>query len=156
MAHFSLFPESQTETLTQSLNHLLADLHLHYQKMRSFHWNVYGPQFFELHSAFETRYNAALEMIDEVAERVLMLQRRPVSNFSDYLYMAAILEEKTVLRPRDMVEASIQDFRLLIQRMNETIAIANEASDAGTSDLITRFIQDVQKAHWMFGAFLRE
>lgn len=156
MAHFSLFPEAHTDKLTQSLNLLLADLHLHYQKMRHFHWNVYGEQFFELHSAFEGRYTAALEMIDEVAERVLMLQRRPVSNFSDYLRLSSIPEEKEILRPRDMVEASIQDFRLLIQRMTELITIADEIGDAGTSDLVTRFIQDVQKAHWMFSAFLRE
>ena len=31
------------------LNTLLADYHMYYQKLRNFHWNILGKNFFELH-----------------------------------------------------------------------------------------------------------
>ena len=32
--------------MTDTLNALLADYQVHYQRMRNYHWNVRGPQFF--------------------------------------------------------------------------------------------------------------
>ncbi len=156
MKNFLNIPQEQVDDIVKQLNHLLADYHLHYQKMRNFHWNVYGEQFFELHARFEALYNTAKIHIDDIAERILTLKRRPVSNFSDYLYMAAIEEEKETLRPRDMVEATIRDLSVLIDRMTHTISVAEEAGDVGTADLITGFLKEAQKTHWMFSAWLRE
>ncbi len=34
------------------------------------HWNVEGPNFFGLHTAFQTQYEELLIAIDEIAERV--------------------------------------------------------------------------------------
>ena len=152
---FSLSPD-HTEKIAAQLNHLLAEYHLHYQKLRNFHWNVYGNQFFELHNQFEALYNQARMSIDEIAERILTLQKRPVSNMSDYLYMATIQEEKETLRPTDMVEALLLDFDILIERMNEVIQVAEEAGDTGTADMVTAYLRQTQKSHWMFRAFLRE
>ncbi len=150
------FQSDQADTIAQQLNHLLAEYHLHYQKLRNFHWNVYGPQFFELHAQFEALYNAARMSIDEVAERILTLQKRPVSNLSDYLYMASIQEDKETLRPKDMVEAILKDFDILISRMEKTIQVAEDVSDTGTADMVTAYLRETQKSHWMFRAFLRE
>lgn len=140
----------ELSTIVKELNVLLANYHVHYQKMRNFHWNVYGEQFFELHDQFEQQYDTAKEQIDEVAERILTLKHRPVSNFSDYLYMSSIEEEQKALRPRDMIEATAKDFEKLIAQMNKTISAAEEAGDEGTADLITGFLRDKEKSHWMF------
>lgn len=153
---FSNLTSEEVEQITTQLNQLLADYHLHYQKLRNFHWNVYGEHFFELHKQFESLYNEAKIAIDEIAERILTLQKRPVSNYSDYLYMSSLTEEKETLRPRDMVEATLRDFDLMIDRMNNLILTAENSNDSATADLITGFQKDVQKAHWMFRAFLRE
>ena len=156
MKNFSNLSAEQVEKIALQLNHLLAEYDLHYQKMRNFHWNVYREQFFQLHAQFEAQYNRAKIQIDEIAERILTLQRRPVSNFSDYLYMATIAEEKETLRPRDMVEATLRDFDILIDRMNQVIKTADQANDSGTADMVTAFLKDMQKSHWMFRAYMRE
>ena len=39
-------------TLCKELNALLCDLHVFHHNVRGFHWNVQGPQFFELQRQF--------------------------------------------------------------------------------------------------------
>jgi starvation-inducible DNA-binding protein len=39
------FEKEETEEIVEALNLLLANYHVHYQKLRNFHWNVEGPDF---------------------------------------------------------------------------------------------------------------
>lgn len=65
---------NKTEATVEQLNVLLADHHLYYQKLRNFHWNVIGENFFDLHAKFEEMYTDTLIKIDEIAERILTLR----------------------------------------------------------------------------------
>ena len=56
-----------------SLNQLLADYQVFYQKLRTYHWTVRGPMFFDLHLKFEELYLDAAIKVDEIAERVLAI-----------------------------------------------------------------------------------
>jgi len=65
---------SNKETIA-ALNILLADYHMHYQKLRNFHWNVTGSNFFELHEKFEELYEDIKLKIDEIAERIFIFKK---------------------------------------------------------------------------------
>ena len=52
MNYLGLDKEKTAKTVSE-LNILLADYHLYYQKLRNFHWNVIGKNFFDLHEKFE-------------------------------------------------------------------------------------------------------
>ncbi len=43
----------ESKVLVEKLNELLANYQIYYQNLRNFHWNVSGPNFFELHAKFE-------------------------------------------------------------------------------------------------------
>src|SRR6478736_9047862 len=75
----------ETERITQVLNQLLANYSVHYQKLRNYHWNVKGPDFFDLHEQFEMQYNEALQNIDDIAERIRIFQETPMSTMKEYL-----------------------------------------------------------------------
>src|SRR5215213_5350224 len=62
--------KNQQQDVTNILKIVLADETLLYQKLRNYHWNVTGSQFFSLHAAFENQYNEVADVIDEVAERI--------------------------------------------------------------------------------------
>src|SRR5688572_25778494 len=62
--------KNQQQDVTNILKIVLADETLLYQKLRNYHWNVIGPQFFSLHTAFEKQYKEIADVIDEVAERI--------------------------------------------------------------------------------------
>ncbi|MCX9458770.1 DNA starvation/stationary phase protection protein, partial [Vibrio cholerae] len=63
---------------------------------RGYHWNITGPQFFQLHVKFEEMYNDLLLKVDEIAERILTVEAQPLHTFSDYLAHAEIKEHKNV------------------------------------------------------------
>src|SRR5688572_33158880 len=69
----------EIEKITYALNALLANYSVHYQKLRNYHWNVKGTDFFDLHQEFESQYNQSLEHIDEIAERIRIFAQTPLS-----------------------------------------------------------------------------
>lgn len=137
------------------LNELLANYHIHYQKLRGSHWNVRGNHFFTLHDKFEELYNNALVTIDELAERVLTLGKSPYSTFKDYLEHAEIAEINTIgMKDVDLVQAITEDLEALIAMQRDLLEITSEANDEGTNDLINAAMQFNEKQHWMLRAFL--
>jgi starvation-inducible DNA-binding protein len=149
--------EKQVKPVVDHLNDLLANYHIHYQKLRGCHWNVKGKSFFTLHIKFEELYTAALTTIDELAERILTLGKPPYSTFNDYIKTAAIKEVNTIgMKDTDMVKALIADMATLIGMEREILEITSKAGDDGTNDMINRFMQFKEKTTWMLRSFIDE
>ncbi|WP_462265834.1 Dps family protein [Mucilaginibacter sp.] len=139
------------------LNELLANYHIHYQKIRGCHWNVRGHHFFTLHVKFEELYTEAFTTIDELAERVLTLGKAPFSTFNDYIQTSIIKEVNTIgMNENDMVKALLDDMNQLIILEQGILKITEDADDDGTNDMVNRFMQFQQKNVWMLRAFLNE
>ncbi|MDO5742717.1 MAG: DNA starvation/stationary phase protection protein, partial [Vagococcus sp.] len=88
--------EKSTNKVIKELEQLLADYQLYYTNLRGFHWNIKGRGFFQLHETYENLYNDAAEKIDEIAERILMLNGVPPHNFTEYLKISHIKETDIV------------------------------------------------------------
>lgn len=138
------------------LNTLLADYHLYYQKLRNFHWNILGKNFFDLHEKFEELYTDARIKIDEIAERILTLRYHPMSNYSEYLKTSNIEESTRNLRDTEMVEEILEAHGILLKQMSKVVAEADAISDEGTIDLIGAYIREMEKTSWMFDAWNKE
>ena len=145
--------EKKLVPVITELNVLLADYHIYYQKLRSFHWNVLGKNFFDLHIKFEELYGDARVKIDEIAERILTLGHHPVSNFSDYLNNSSLKEVSAFIADTKMVEELLADHKAILGQMKKTIDTADEAGDEGTIDLIGAYIRELEKASWMLNAW---
>ncbi len=141
------------QNTVDALNVLLADYHLHYQKLRNFHWNVKGQNFFQLHEKFEELYEDAKLKIDEIAERILTLRAQPVSNFSDYLQLSNIKEASSDLVDHDMVSAILSDYEILLNQLNIVTKLAEDTEDNGTLDITGTYIGELEKTSWMLHAW---
>ncbi len=149
--------EKEVRPIVDQLNDLLANYHIHYQKLRGCHWNIKGGHFFTLHVKFEELYSNAQLTIDELAERVLTLGKPPVSRFSDYIAISQIKEADTIgMKDTDMVRAIMDDFSKLIEMERSIMEISDEAGDDGTNDMINKFMQFKEKNNWMLRSFLGE
>jgi len=149
--------EKEVKPVVDHLNELLANYHIHYQKLRGCHWNVKGPSFFTLHVKFEELYTQALVFIDELAERVLTLGKPPYSTFAEYIQNSQIKEINTIgLKDTDMVKALIADMATLIELERNILDITADAGDDGTNDMINRFMQYKEKNTWMLRSFVNE
>lgn len=155
MGYLNLNKE-KTELTVKELNVLLADYHLYYQKLRNFHWNIEGTNFFDLHEKFEEMYDDAKEKIDEIAERILTLRHSPKSNMTDYLEITNLKESKSDLNDATMVETLLNDHGTIIDQMRNVVNIADDASDEGTIDLIGAYIRELEKTSWMLETWTKK
>lgn len=145
---------AETEKITRALNALLANYQIHYQKLRNYHWNVKGSDFFDLHEQFETQYTEAIKNIDDIAERIRIFGETPMSVLKDYLETSEIKETGTNLTSDLMVREILADYRILLQYMISCVEVASDEKDSGTEEMVKVFINQIEKHHWMLSAFL--
>jgi starvation-inducible DNA-binding protein len=145
--------KTKTNATAKELNTLLADYHVYYQKLRNFHWNVVGKNFFDLHIKFEEMYEDAKIKIDEIAERILTLRYQPVSNFSDYLKNSNLKESPSETKDIEMVKILLEDHGNLLKQLRKVVEKADKAGDEGTIDMTGGFIANLEKVSWMLDAW---
>ncbi|WP_108447454.1 Dps family protein [Halomonas denitrificans] len=146
--------ESSASQLAEKLNELLANYQIFYMNVRGYHWNVKGPQFFQLHEKFEEFYTDLLIKVDEVAERILTLGHTPVHAYSDYVKIARIQEDKDVHDGEACVRGVLQGYQTLIELQRELLSLASDADDEGTAAQAGDYIREQEKTVWMLGAYL--
>lgn len=144
----------ETERISIVLNELLANYSVHYQKLRNYHWNVKGSDFFDLHEQFEIQYKEALNNIDDIAERIRVFGKTPLSTMRDYLEVAELKETGTDLKSDIMVRELLSDYRILLESMVSVVDVAVEQNDSGTEEMVKKFVNSLEKHHWMLSAFL--
>jgi len=144
----------QTKEITKSLNALQANYSIHYQKLRSFHWNVKGSDFFDLHEKFELQYTEALIHIDAIAERIRVFGEAPLSSLEQYLDTAEIKETTSELNSDLMVREMLSDYTILIKYMEDTVEFSSKHADSGTESMVKGYINKIETHHWMFSAFM--
>lgn len=149
-------PAEPTHALAKELQALLADYGVFYQNVRGYHWNINGPQFFELHAKFEELYDDLALKVDEIAERLLTLGVKPDHRFSSYMLLGDITESEIV----DDAEAAVKDIlatlKVLLGRQRLLISEASQLGDEGTAAMIGDYIRQQEKLVWMYSAYLGE
>ncbi|AWT49297.1 DNA starvation/stationary phase protection protein [Psychrobacter sp. YP14] len=136
------------------LNNLLSSYHVFYINVRGYHWNVKGEHFFSLHQKFEELYTSLQLQIDEIAERVLTLGGTPLHAYSDFAQHSSIKEHKNVFNGKECVKGLVSGLQELIEEQRQVSAVAEEAEDQGTADLVDEYVQQQEKLVWMYNAFL--
>jgi starvation-inducible DNA-binding protein len=136
-----------------NLNQVLADTMTLRDLYKKHHWQVSGPTFYQLHLLFDKHYEEQSELVDQIAERIMMLGG--VS-----LAMSADVAEATMIPrpPKGREEVPVQISRLLHAHeivLKETRAMARQASeqgDDGTNDLlVSNVIRTNEMQVWFVG-----
>ncbi|HKI89609.1 MAG TPA: DNA starvation/stationary phase protection protein [Draconibacterium sp.] len=148
------FANKDTAELTKEINLLIATYHVHYQKLRNFHWNVVGSDFFELHKKFEELYDFSKTNIDDLAERVRVFGEKPMARLDEYLNYSKISEPEDGLSPRQMVDEILTDFEILLTQMITVLDLANECGDVSTINLLNNVVNKTEKYYWMFNVWM--
>jgi starvation-inducible DNA-binding protein len=142
--------------VVDDLNTLLADATVFYQKLRHYHWNVEGRKFFELHAKFEELYTAWATHIDEIAERVLMVEGVPLHTLSSMLEVARIQEDETIPSAPEMVDNILADMDALHSASGQVVEAAEKAGDRGTANLMDDLRDAMEKDMWMLRTWKKE
>jgi starvation-inducible DNA-binding protein len=140
---------------SQMLNKLLSTYQIFVMNVRGFHWNIQDKNFFDMHIQYEKLYNELLDKIDQLAERMLAIELRPLHAYSDYIRQSLIEECKDIHKSHDINREIVASLKIIGQLEQECIENAEKLKDFPTHDMLTAFLEDHQKKAWMFSATLK-
>lgn len=149
------FTHLETAEIVVVLNKLLANYTVHYHKLRRFHWNVEGPNFFELHQQFEQEYQNVNETIDIIAERIRVFGVKSNYTLSQFLELSEIVEEDKDLTSLQMVNEILNDFNIIHENLLEATTYATNSGDIGTEEILMDLTRNLEKRHWMFSVWTK-
>lgn len=143
-----------TETIVNLLQKLLADQNLLYVKLRKYHWNVTGDNFFQLHEAFEGAYTELADLIDVTAEYVRQYGALAIGTLSEFQKYAT-LDEKAGHNPdgKTMAKEIAEDFEAICRYLREDIEAIDDFDDPAAEDMMTQMLRAHQKSAWLFRSF---
>src|SRR6202050_845224 len=129
--------ESIRRKSADNLNQLLADTMTLRDLYKKHHWQVSGATFYQLHLLFDKHFEEQTELVDLVAERIMMLGGVSIA-------MSADVAETTIIPrpPRGREEVPVQISRLLqaheivLKEARAMARAAAEAGDDGTNDVL--------------------
>ena len=136
------------------LSRVLADTYTLYLQTHNFHWNVTGPQFQTLHLMFETHYNELALAVDLIAERIRALGFPAPATYREFGALSSIKETDGVPKATEMVKRLVDGHETVARTARKAFAIANEANDQPTCDLMTQRLQTHEKTAWMLRSLL--
>lgn len=145
------------QKLVSELNTLVSSLSVTYAKLHNLHWNVTGLKFLQLHKLYEELYDEVTEMMDEVAENLLMLGHTPVSTVKEHLELSYIKEvAPEAAKGVNGVAVVLEDFKTLNKHFHVIFDLSDEAGVVGVNDLMTQFIAKFNKHIWILSSILKD
>jgi starvation-inducible DNA-binding protein len=147
---------AKQNTVIDSLHRQQANALLQFLNTKKYHWLTFGPHFRDLHLLFEEHATAALEAVDEFAERALMIDGTPLGDPQRTFGAATVRASEGQLTVRQMIEEGVATHDRIIAELHEDTETASKASDIGTADLYTRLVQVQQKQRWFLREILRK
>ncbi|WP_296637247.1 Dps family protein [Polaribacter sp.] len=146
--------EANTKKSVAHLNGLLANFQIYYQNLRGLHWNIKGKNFFDLHLKFEEFYTDSQVKIDEIAERILTLQGKPLHTFIDYIANSSVPVGKDISNDEQAVKLVVTSLSELLKIERVILSLSDELEDEGTNAMMSDFIAAQEKTIWLLNSWL--
>jgi starvation-inducible DNA-binding protein len=148
--------KQKTNAVVEGLQTLLADSYALMAQTHLAHWNVEGPNFFQLHTAFQSQYEELFAAVDEVAERLRALDVLAPGGLKTLAKGSRITELAVEATPaKDFVAHLVDSHEILLADAHVLREAAGEVNDLETQDLVIGRIQTHQKTLWMLKSFLK-
>jgi len=142
------------QKIAGGLTRLLADTYTLYLKTHSYHWNVTGPRFRDLHLLFEEQYTELAAAVDAIAERIRTLGYPAPGTFREFLALTAIEEVPGAPAAEDMLHDLVTAQEIVVRTCRETLPAAQQAGDESTVGLVADRMAIHEKAAWMLRSLL--
>jgi len=144
------------DAMIKRLNQSLADAADLDSQTKQAHWNVQGPNFYQLHKLFDELADAAEAWGDLLAERVTALGGTALGTVRMAAQSSRLPEYPVEVQP-DMahVERLAERYAMFANNAREDIDVAASAGDVGTSDLYTEIVREADKLLYFLEAHLQ-
>lgn len=139
-----------------SAKNVLADTFIMYFKAHTYHWNVEGKNFSEMHSFFGDLYEELHGAVDVIAEEIRALDEyAPIS-------LMELYNSKTIAEDSVKPSSSVEMLALLLvannqvtNDLNSLFKAATAANKQGLADFAAGRLDVHAKHGWMLRSFLK-
>lgn len=133
----------------EHLKILLANTYLLALKTQNCHWNIISPNFSMLHELFGTQYEGLSDAIDEIAERIRMLEEKTPATLREFLTLTTLTENDVFKSAEEMIFALLKDHEKIISELRATLKALESSNDEGTIDFFIGRLRDHEKTAWI-------
>jgi starvation-inducible DNA-binding protein len=149
-------PEAKRAELIRLLNDRLADGQDLFAQVKTAHWNVRGPNFFQLHELFDKIAEEVEEHTDLMAERAGQLGGVAEGTVQVAARKSTLPQYPlTISSGRDHVEALSSSLAAFAKAVRAAIDQADGLGDKDTADLFTEISRETDKSLWFVEAHLQ-
>jgi len=141
--------------LAELLKTLLASSYAYTVKAQYFHWNVEGPDFYQLHKFLQKIYEASYETIDVIAEEIRTLNEYTPGSFERFQELSQIIGQTKVPRGQLMLEELLADSNVLIGLITQTFDAANAENKQDIANYMAELLANYNKFKWQLQSFLK-
>lgn len=135
---------------------VLADTFVMYFKAHTYHWNVEGDNFGEMHEFFGDLYEELHGAVDTIAEEIRALDEyAPISLMELYNYKHIAEDAAKPANAKAMLLNTGVSNQQVIESLNKLFQVATAANEQGLADFAAGRL-DVHKKHgWMIRSYLK-
>ncbi len=137
------------------LKQILADTYALYLKTQNYHWNVHGPDFYQLHLLLEMHYEEMAKAIDEIAEHIRTLGSSIHADFESFAKLTTIHAGDPSFNAQHMLSDLSKSHEIVCRALSEGIKAAQASHDDGTEDLLVERLRWHKKAIWILVSHLQ-
>lgn len=140
------------EELVDKVKQSLADSFTFALKAQSYHWNVMGSDFPQLHDLFGDIYTEVQGAVDPIAEQIRQLDAFAPGTLERMKELSSVSEDEKIPVALKMIENLIAANDVVMKTVTEAYEMAEEQK----SYALSNFLQDRLTAHskhrWMLKA----
>lgn len=146
--------EAKHEDLIQKSKVILADTFVFYMKAHSYHWNIIGPDFPQLHEFFGKLYDELHEAIDLLAEEIRTLDSFAPGSLARIIELTTIKEDDKIPTPPNMIKNLYEANDKLVSSIKEGYNIAEYLEEYAYSNILQDRLSAHAKHKWMLKSLM--
>ena len=140
------------DELIEKVKYALADTFTFALKTQSYHWNVIGPDFPQLHDFFGDLYAELQTGVDDLAEQVRQLNAFAPGSLTRMKELSSVQEDDLIPKAEKMVTNLITANETVLKCLTDAYVMAEEEKEFGLSNFLQDRITIHKKHHWMLKA----
>jgi starvation-inducible DNA-binding protein len=150
-------PAKAREKTALVLNQQLADTFDLYSQIKQAHWNVKGPEFFQLHKFYDVLAVDLQEHADLIAERIMALGGIALGTVRMAAQASRLPEFPAhAMQSMSSVEVLAVRFASLVETTRSAISTASDQGDETTSNMLQEISAALDKDLWLLESHLQK
>lgn len=142
-------PAEAVQTISQSVNGLIADAFALYVKTKNFHWHLASSHFRDYHLLFDEQAAEILASIDPLAERIRKIGGTTIRSIGHISQLQSLSDnDADFVPPEQMVKSLLDDNCQMAKSMRDAHDITDDQNDYSTSSLLEDLLDLTEKRIW--------